>query len=44
MTYHSGAVSGEIIWEEVQLDRFAIAYQAFSTFSSFLKTKIRLTR
>ena len=29
LTYHSGSVSGEIMWEAVTLSTFSIAYQAF---------------
>lgn len=39
MTYHSGSVSGMVMWEEVQVDKFSIAYQAFS--KSFLDLRLR---
>lgn len=36
--YHSGEVSGEVYWEQVQLGGFGIGYQAFreSSFPSRL--------
>jgi hypothetical protein len=32
LTYHSGSVSGEIMWEAITMSTFSIAYQAFGTY------------
>jgi hypothetical protein len=32
LTYHSGSVSGEIMWEAVTMSIFSIAYQAFGQY------------
>lgn len=36
LTYHSGSVSGEVYWEEIELGGFGIGYQAFREFAQDL--------